>query len=118
MRKIYLVEDDKAIREVLEMILASESFSVTSFGSVNEFNERDTHENPDLYLFDVLLPDGLGTDLCRQIKMDQQNEGIPVVIMSAHAQLHHLANICEPDDFIAKPFDIDDILTRVKNILD
>lgn len=117
MRKIFLVEDDTAIREVLDIFLTSENYAVRAFGSVHEFENRDMDIVPDLYLFDVMLPDGSGIDLCKKIKESDYNDGIPVIIMSAHAQLHHLANICEPDDLITKPFDIDNLLKRIKNII-
>ena len=117
MRKIYIVEDNEAIREVLEIFLMSENYDVKSFGSVSEFSNRDITVTPDLYLFDVMLPDGSGIDLCQQIKRDQYNDGIPVIIMSAHANLSHMKNICQPDDLISKPFDIENVLERIQSIL-
>jgi len=117
MRKIFLVEDNEDIREILELFLVSENYDVKSFATVGEFSERDIHITPDLYLFDVMLPDGSGIDLCRQVKQDKENNGIPVIIMSAHAHLVQMENMCQPDDFIAKPFDIDNVLTRIQNII-
>ena len=117
MRKIFLVEDDYAIREVLEILLISEDYDVTSFSCVQEFADRDISVEPDLYLFDVMLPDGSWIDLCKEIKSDTNNSNIPVIIMSAHAHLHKLKNLCKPDDFISKPFDLDNVLGRIENIL-
>lgn len=117
MRKIYLVEDDQGIREVLEVFLALEGFEVHSFVSVREFQERDTDVIPDLYLFDVNLPDGSGIDLCQQIKSDDHNQNVPVIIMSAHANMHHLNKLCDPDEMISKPFDIDNLLFRIKDVI-
>lgn len=116
MRKIFLVEDNEAIREILEIFLTSENYNVKSFATVEEFAARDVCETPDLYLFDVMLPDGSGIDLCRQIKEDHDNKNIPVIIMSAHAGLGHFENLCEPEDFIAKPFDIDHVLEKIRNL--
>lgn len=56
-----------------------------------------------------MLPDGSGSDLYKEIKENRFNEGIPVLIMSALAQLRHMTNICQPDDLISKPFDIDNL---------
>ena len=117
MRKIYLVEDDQAIREVLEEFLSLEDFEVHSFSTVTQFLERDTSIIPDLYLFDVNLPDGSGIDLCNQIQNDSHNQNVPVIIMSAHANLQHLKNLCEPDELISKPFDIDNLLLRINSII-
>lgn len=118
MRKIFLVEDDQAIREILEIFLSSEDYLVQSFATAREFAARDHSINPDLYLFDVMLPDGSGVDLCKEIKNDISNDGVPVMIMSAHAKLSELSSLCTPDDFITKPFDIDNLLHRIKKIID
>lgn len=118
MRKIFLVEDDQAIREVLEMVLSSGNYDVQSFSTFRAFTERDINVTPDLYMFDVMLPDGSGIDLCDEIKKDVDNNGIPIIIMSAHATLDHICRSCEPDDFIPKPFDIDALLLKVHEIIE
>ena len=87
MRKIFLVEDDQAIREVLEMVLSSGNYDVQSFSTFRAFTERDINVTPDLYMFDVMLPDGSGIDLCDEIKKDVDNNGIPIIIMSAFIAL-------------------------------
>ncbi|KFC22498.1 response regulator transcription factor [Epilithonimonas lactis] len=114
MRKIILVEDDQAIREFLVIFLESENYAVSSFSTVNGFLNRNQNDIPDLYLFDVMLPDGSGINLCRDIKSSTPNLGIPVIIMSAHAHLDQMKNLCDPDDFISKPFDIDMMLDRIR----
>lgn len=115
MRKIFVVEDDQAIREVIEEFLISENYLVQSFANVQEFRARDLQSIPDLYLFDVMLPDGSGLDLCREIKNSMENDSVPVILMSAHAKLDQLSILCQPDDFITKPFDIDNLLFKVEN---
>ena len=117
MRKIFLVEDDPGIRDTLEILLTTEGFVVYSFGAVAEFNKRDKTILPDLFLFDVMLPDGSGIDLCREIKADKESLDIPVIIMSAHADLKDICYECLPNDFIPKPFDIDDLLLRISDAL-
>jgi len=114
MRRIFLLEDDQGIREVLEILLALEDYEVQSFASIAEFMSRDLNIRPDLYLFDVMLPDGSGIDLCQTLHQDNQNEEIPVVIMSAHAHIGDLEGICEAKDFISKPFDINFLLSRIE----
>ncbi|KQT18161.1 hypothetical protein ASG31_05355 [Chryseobacterium sp. Leaf404] len=117
MRKIYIVEDDDSIREILEIFLISEDFAVQSFETVKDFDQRNKEDKPDLYLFDVMLPDGSGIDLCTEIKTSRENAEIPVLIMSAHAQLKNFADDCQPDGFISKPFDIDHLLSQIKEII-
>lgn len=118
MSKIFLVEDDQSIREILEALLTSENYDVQSFSTVPAFAQRNRYVNPDLYILDVMLPDGSGIDLCAQLKKDIKNKDVPIIIMSAHAQLRHLSTLCQPDGFISKPFDIDNLLMTVQEILD
>ncbi|AZB28683.1 response regulator [Chryseobacterium balustinum] len=118
MRKIFLVEDDQAIREVSVMVLTSENYDVQSFSTVSTFTERDINVTSDLYMFDVMLPYGSGIDLCEEIKNDVENKDIPIIIMSAHATLDHICQSCQPDDFIPKPFDIDNLLLKVQKIIE
>jgi DNA-binding response OmpR family regulator len=117
MKKIVIVEDNESIREVLEMLLTSENYDVRTFGTVGEFSGRDHNNKPDLFLFDVMLPDGSGIDLCQEIKEDKWHEGIPVVMMSAHASLLSMQGICEPDALIAKPFDIDNLVSVIQKVI-
>ncbi|WDF46022.1 response regulator [Chryseobacterium sp. KACC 21268] len=117
MRKIYIVEDDNNIMEVLEIFLNLENFEVYSFLSIKQFGERDRNVTPDIYLFDVNLPDGSGVELCNQIKKDTKSEDIPVIIMSAHANLQTLADQCQPDELIPKPFDLDSLLSSIKSVI-
>lgn len=87
------------------------------FASVREFSNWDKSDFPDLYLFDVMLTDGSGIELCEEIRNHDRSESIPVIIMCAHAKLEDVKQICEPDDLIVKHFEIDDLLKRIKKIL-
>lgn len=115
MKRILILEDDQGIREVLELLLTSENYNVQSFESIADFLKRDKSELPDLYLFDVMLPDGSGIDLCSTLNQNAQDLKIPVIIMSAHAGVDELKGVCKPEDFISKPFDIEYLLSRIQN---
>ena len=64
-----------------------------------------------------MLPDGNGIDLCKNLKLSEKTVNIPVIIMSAHAGSQSVLEEACADDFINKPFDLDNFLTRVKKIL-
>lgn len=117
MKKIYIVEDDRGIREVLEVFLGLENFEVQSFASISEFKKRNAAIHPDLYLFDVKLPDGSGTDLCQNVKSIGDGRNIPVIMMSANASVQQISGLCTPDDIISKPFDIGVLLERIRNFV-
>lgn len=116
MKNIIVVEDNPEIREILEIFLISENYNVLSFASINDFRKRDLLSIPDLMLFDVMLPDGSGLDLCIEIKQDPNYQNTPIIIMSAHAKSDNLPTDCRPDDFILKPFDLYDLVKRIKRL--
>lgn len=111
---IYILEDDEGIREVLELLLESESYQVQTFATIEGFRKRDLLIIPDLFLFDVMLPDGSGIDLCDEIRVANIHHEVPIVIMSAHASLNDLKGKCHAESFIEKPFDINVLLEKIR----
>jgi DNA-binding response OmpR family regulator len=116
-KKICLLEDDKAIREIIEMILTDEQYDVYGFSNVKDFMAFKDKGSQDLYLLDVRLPDGNGLTVCNGLKNDDATKQIPVMMMSANAGLNEMRRSCKAEDFITKPFDIFDLLQRVDHQL-
>lgn len=116
MKEIYVVEDDNGIRELLEFLLVSNEYTVQSFATAEAFRKNIRTAKPDLILMDVMLPDGNGLDMCKGLSQEENTSKIPVILMSAHANIKNLQNTCARD-FIAKPFDIDDLLYRMGRLL-
>lgn len=117
MKTIFIVEDETGIRDALQLLLSFENYDVRSFATAEAFNNRDHSVIPDIFIMDVKLPDGLGTDLCNQIKEDPATAQIPVMIISAHAKAANVVNSCKADIFIPKPFDIDDVILKIENLV-
>lgn len=115
MGKIFVLEDDKDIREVVTMMLESENYTVVSFANVHDFMQRDTNEIPDLFILDVMLPDGSGLDVCGRLKAESSLADAPIIIMSAHASIEEVKNGCGAESFIQKPFDMDFFLGKVRS---
>ncbi|QEL00730.1 response regulator [Olivibacter sp. LS-1] len=115
MKQIIVVEDDKDIRELVEYLLVNEQFDVKSCANVKEFRQRIQGNKPNLILLDIMLPDGNGVDLCRELYRDEKTKDIPVVLMSAHGR----RNLVETEhcvrDFIEKPFDIDHFINTINH---
>lgn len=116
MKKIYIVEDTDNIREILDEFLSAEGFTVCTFETVKDFNSRDHAVIPDLYLLDIMLPDGSGKDLCNEIK-NSSHSSVPVILMSANVRIDKTKNYCSPDDFLAKPFDLYNLVDRINNLI-
>ncbi|GGC59908.1 hypothetical protein GCM10011387_11910 [Pedobacter quisquiliarum] len=117
-RLIHIVEDDEDIRYILEYVLSEAGYKLQLFDSINDFKSRDKTQQPDLFLLDVRLPDGSGLDLCREIKSSPSTSDIPVVIMSAHANGEFAISDGKADHFLAKPFDLDRFVMKIKMVLD
>ena len=115
MPKICVLEDDRDIREVIEWILEAEDYEVVSFSNIPEFMSRDINEQPNLYLLDVMLPDGSGLDVCNQLRTENDHKDTPIVMMSAHANFKQICSSCNADGFVSKPFDLDNFLQIIGN---
>ena len=117
-KSIYIVEDNKDIGFILQYFLTEEGFDVELFENVATFHTRLLTKIPDLFLLDVMLPDGNGIEICHDLKNDLFTKHIPVIVMSANVRSKQMSEMATPDDYISKPFDLDDIENRIKKLLD
>lgn len=113
-KKICILEDDEAILEVIGLLLAGEAYEVSGFASVSDFIKGNKGDLPDLFLLDVMLPDGSGIDVCGLLKSSSLTRHIPVLMMSAHSSKSQIQLSCEAQGFVSKPFDIYDLLEKVE----
>lgn len=72
---------------------------------------------PDMCVLDVLLTDGNGIEVCESLKSNQKTNHVPVLMMSANAKLYNVKKNCNAEDFISKPFDIDDFVKRIDHYM-
>lgn len=112
-KRICILEDSNEILEILTIVMESESYEVFGFGTVSGFLSGYESIGPAICLLDVMLPDGNGLDVCNAVKSNPSTSSVPVIIMTANARMDRMAETCKADDFIAKPFDIDDLSGRV-----
>jgi two-component system phosphate regulon response regulator PhoB len=115
-KRIQIVEDDEDIRFIIEYILEDSGYVIESFPNATSFQSR-TDKQTDLVILDVMLPDGNGIELCKQHKDDPITSNIPVLVMSAHARAKSILEEACADDFISKPFDLDNFLKKAKKLL-
>ncbi|ARS39033.1 response regulator [Sphingobacteriaceae bacterium GW460-11-11-14-LB5] len=114
MKRILVVDDNQEILELIELILNLEGYQVSGLMDASHFNQRITDFKPDLILLDVMLGALDGRDLCNLLKADQLTLHIPVIMISASHNLSDMkGSICHPNDFIAKPFDISNLINKV-----
>ena len=115
-KSIFVIEDNEDIGFILDYFLREEGFRVRLFASAEDFTNAFKEEVPDIFLVDVMLPDGDGISLCNLIKHDSRSAAIPVLIMSAHSDDTSLKK-CKAEEFIPKPFDLFELTGRIRTHL-
>ncbi|HEX3383909.1 MAG TPA: response regulator [Mucilaginibacter sp.] len=116
MQRILVVDDNEDILEVIKLILEDYNYDVVTLSDGSLLLDKVTDSHPDLILLDVMLGKVDGRDLCKTIKSTPETKEIPVILISASHQVQerNTLNGVAPDDFLAKPFDIDDLLEKVQ----
>ena len=109
-RTILLVEDETSIREPLAEALRSEGFDTQVAGTVAEALEL-ARRDPDLVLLDVMLPDGSGFDVCRELRTRSQ---VPIIMLTARGEEADRVVGLElgADDYVVKPFSAREVVAR------
>ncbi len=118
MSRILAVDDDNSILEVLQYILEDSGYEVEVLNDGRKVLERVEASTPDLILLDIMLGGVDGRELCSTIKSREDTHKIPVIMISASHDLRDLPQRhCAPNDFIAKPFDINVLLNKIQRQL-
>ncbi|HEY9533963.1 MAG TPA: response regulator [Mucilaginibacter sp.] len=116
MQRILAVDDDKDILEILQLILEDKGYEVETLADGHYLFDKIKQYHPDLILLDIMIGNVDGRELCHKVKVKSDTHDIPVILLSAsHAiQRSKLHTNGYPDDFIAKPFDIDVLINSVE----
>ena len=117
-KKILIIEDEPDIRKTIEYNLAREGFEIYTAASLNE-GKSILNDTFSLLVLDLMLPDGSGLDLCREIKSTQNLSNIPIVILTAKDdEVDKVVGFeLGADDYVTKPFSVRELILRIKAIL-
>lgn len=117
--KVLVIEDEPDIRKTLEYNLTREGFEVYGCGSIKEAKKLIENPNFSIILLDLMLPDGSGLDLCREVKSDSTTQDIPIIILTAKDdEVDKVVGFeLGADDYVTKPFSVRELILRVKAIL-
>ena len=116
---VLVIEDEPDIRKTIDYNLSKESFKVTQASSIEEGEKALAANKIDVIILDLMLPDGSGLTLCRDIKSEPSTKHIPVIILTAKTEEVDRVVGFElgADDYVTKPFSVRELILRVKAIL-
>jgi len=115
--KILVLDDDPDIGTMIKMMLEYKGYSVTVSDRAEQANEILKTDEVDLIIMDMLLSGVNGTDLCSELKKDSSLAHTPVIMISAHPNAKEICLQAGADEFISKPFDMQDILSKIDNLI-
>lgn len=115
--QILVVDDDSEIRKLLARYMREQGFRVLLASSCREVRERIVTHQVDLIVLDVMLPDGSGLDLCRDLRIAQSN--IPIILLTAlQEDVDRIIGLeIGADDYLGKPFNPRELAARVRAVL-
>ena len=120
MPKVLVVDDDPVIVRLLEVNFEMEGFEVVSAVDGADGVEKARSEQPDVVVSDVMMPKLNGLELCEALKADAATSNIPVVLLSAKAQVTDIRAGLDAgaDDYVTKPFEPLELVDRVNRLLE
>ena len=119
MALIYIVEDDKNIREIETFALRNSGYQIKDFECAAQFYAKMEEKLPNLILLDVMLPDEDGLNIVKKIRSNPESRKIPVIMVTAKTtELDKVKGLdMGADDYITKPFGVMELISRVKALL-
>ena len=117
--RILIVEDDFDISNMLNIYFSSQEFEVDVASRGSEALEKTRQGLPHLIVLDIMLPDIDGYEVCRQLRMNTRTSHIPVIFLTQKDERSDKLQGLElgADDYITKPFDIEELKLRVQNAI-
>lgn len=117
MKRILIVDDDDEIRDLLEFDVSHSGYFVDTASDGKEGLQKALNNSYDLILLDVMMPKMNGFDVCKSIRQAKLN--IPVLMLTAKGTINDktIGFDCGADDYLVKPFDIQEVLLRIRVLL-
>lgn len=116
-KKVWILDDDSGILEVTTIVLEEEGYNTTSIQNEQELRDNLKKDQPHILLLDILMSGADGREIAQSLKKNEKTAPIRIIIMSADSQIELKAKEAKADDFLCKPFNIDDLIKKVEKWL-
>ena len=119
MQTIYIVEDDRNIREIETLALKNSGYKVSGFGTAKEFYAALSEKLPTLVMLDIMLPDEDGMSILQNLRRRSDTHKLPVILVTAKGEEIDKVKGFDSgaDDYITKPFGVMEMIARVKALI-
>ena len=111
-KTILVADDDPAIIDAICFMLEDEGYEVCCISDGN-VAAKMAQKRPDLLLLDIWMSGKDGRDICKQLKQQDATKQIPIIIFSANRDCEEMARTAGADDFLCKPFEMDELLSKI-----
>ena len=115
--RILVIDDDPDIGVMIKMMLEYKGYFVSVAVRADQAEEMIVEESFDLLIMDMLLSGTNGIDLCSDLKKNPKTAHLPVIMISAHPNAKEICLQAGADEFIAKPFDMQEILSKIQQLV-
>ncbi|MCU0822821.1 MAG: response regulator [Spirochaetes bacterium] len=118
-KKIFVIDDEKDILDIIKVNLQNEGYNVLAFTSAEEALKSLQKETPDLIVLDIMMEGMDGYEFCKTIRYDSNFKSIPIIFLSVKSnELDKILGLeLGGDDYLTKPFSVKELISRIKAVL-
>ncbi len=113
---IYIADDDRAIVDAMSFMLADAGYKVESAYD-EKVIEMILKKSPDLLILDIWMSGTNGGEICKKLKNNKLTKNIPIIMISANPDTKHISKKCGANDYVSKPFDVNELLFKIQNTI-
>ena len=117
MAKILIVDDDVQVTSLLRKYLSPKNYEVTTINQSSKTIQTANLLRPDLFILDLMMPPPDGFELCRMLRADPNFAQTPILIITAMDISNSKATSFGANDYLAKPFNLDEVVARINLLL-
>lgn len=116
-KTVLVVDDDNGLQDTLQSLLEMEGYDVAVAGDGLEALQQLNHVKPSLILLDLMMPRMNGYEFARELQRRGLRSEIPIIVLTADRRARQKAEELGADAFLAKPFDVNELLDKVERLI-